>query len=135
MKKKLNPFTQNFDLVPFETFAKAFDPNAHHDVNSGYAVSDEWTNTVTKAIFKCTDNAAGAATWFNFVDASGNDLNMEVPFTNQTQVVIDHNFGKQPSVTVTDDTGEEIGVEVIHNTINQCTINMSTALSGNIILN
>ncbi len=135
MKKKLNPFTQNFDLVPFEVFSKATDPTVNDDVNAGYGVSDEWTNSVTKAIFKCTDNSAGAAVWFNFVNASSNDKNLVVPFTNKTGIQVNHNFGKYPSVTVTDASGEEITGEVIHNTLNQCTINFNTVVSGTIILN
>jgi len=135
MKKKLNPFTQNFDLIPFEVFSKTSDPTVNDDVNSGYGRGDEWTNTVTDQIFKCLNNTAGAAVWFNFVNAASNDKNLVVPFTNKTGVVINHNFGKYPSVTVTDASGEEITGEVIHDTLNQCTINFNTAISGTIILN
>ena len=135
MKKKFNPFTQNFDLVPFETYSKATDPTPGDDSQFGFAVGDEWTNYMSKAIFKCIDNAAGAAVWFNFVDASAVDKNKTFQFVNQTQKVIVHNFGKYPSVTVVDQTGEEIEVEVIYDSINQCTINLNTASSGVIILN
>jgi len=135
MKKILNPFTGNFDLVPFQTYNKAVDPTINDDTNLGYAQGDEWTNSVTQAIFKCIDNAAGAAVWFNFVNAAAVDKNKTFQFVNQTQKVIVHNFGKYPSVTVVDQTGEEIEVEVIYDSINQCTINLNTASSGVIILN
>jgi len=135
MKKKFNPFTGNFDLVPFETYSRAYDPTATCDASQGYAVGDEWTNTVTKGVFKCVDNTTGAAVWFNFVNADAQDKNLVVPFTNQTSVVIDHNFGKYPSVEVMDTTGETIEVEIIQNSVNRCSVNLNMATSGTIILN
>ena len=135
MKKKINHFTQNFDIISFETYQSTNDPTENNDASKGVAISDEWINTATGAIFKCTDATTGSAVWFNFVNAANNDKNLVVPFSNKTGIVINHNFGKYPSVTVMDTSNEEIEAEVIFNNLNRCTINLNTAISGTIILN
>jgi hypothetical protein len=134
MKKKFNPFTMNFDLVPFEVYNKPYDPDENCDNQHGYIIGDEWINIVTREIFKCVSNVSGEANWQSIVSASS-DKNLVVPFTNQSVITITHNFGKFPSVTILDENDEEIMADVDHISMNQCVITFNREFSGKVILN
>jgi len=134
MKKVFNPFTMNFDLVPFNVFQDSRNPNENDDNMAGYGINDEWTNTETMQCFKCTHNAQGEAMW-RLMSGGVSDKHLEYEFQNTSVVTLDHNFGKIPSVTILDDVDEEIMGDVDHISINRVVILFDREISGKIILN
>ena len=50
-----------------------------------------------------------------------------------TQKIVDHNLGQYPAVVVLDASDIEIECQVTHNTVNQCTLDFSEAISGRVI--
>ena len=134
MKKVFNPFTMNFDLVPFNVVQFARNPNETDDNMHGYGIGDEWINMITKGVFKCVFCASGEANWKPIVSGS-EDKNLQYPFTSQSTITITHNFGKFPSVTILDEFDEEIMADVDHVSINQCVITFNREVSGKIIFN
>jgi len=134
MKKVFNPFTMNFDLVPFNVYQFSRNPNENDDNMAGYNVGDEWTNTETYAVYKCSHNAQGEAMW-KCISASSTDKNREFYFTNTSVVVMDHFFGKIPSVTIVDEMEEEIMGDVDHVSVNRCVVTFNQEITGKIILN
>ena len=134
MKKVFNPFTMNFDLVPFNVYQFPTNPDENCDNMAGYNIGDEWTNTITMQCYKCTHNAAGEAMW-RMLSTSSSDKHLEYEFFNQSVVTLDHNFGKIPAVTILDDMDEEIMGDVDHITANRVVILFDRQLNGKIILN
>lgn len=65
----------------------------------------------------------------------GDDANFVYDFTNQSTLNFLHNLGKLPAVTIIDSTGDEVDGEVIHDSVNEITINFSASFSGSVILN
>ncbi len=134
MKKVFNPFTMNFDLVPFDVFKATRNPTENDDYMAGYSIGDEWINTVSNSVFICTQQMSGEAVWKPMVSTS-EDRNLVYPFVNQSVVTIVHNFGKFPSVTILDNLEEEIMADVDHVSNNQCVITFNSQVSGKVILN
>ena len=134
MKKVFNPFTMNFDLVPFNVYQEMRNPTENDDIASGYCIGDEWTNTETMQCYKCTRNAQGEAMW-RMLSTSSSDKHLEFEFTNQSIITLDHNFGKIPAVTILDDMDEEVMGDVDHISINRVVIMFDRELNGKIILN
>jgi len=44
-------------------FTSTSDPTANEDRDTGYAIGDEWVNTLSDVTFLCTDNTSSAAVW------------------------------------------------------------------------
>lgn len=65
----------------------------------------------------------------------GNDLNFSQAFTSSTSVVIVHNLGKIPSVTVIDGSGNRVHGDIDYTDLNNLTITFNTAFSGVAYLN
>tara|TARA_R110002096_G_C14619758_1_gene724049 strand:+ start:779 stop:1489 length:711 start_codon:yes stop_codon:yes gene_type:complete len=72
-----------------------------------------------------------------YVDAGtlGSDLNFSQAFTSTTSVVINHNLGKIPSVTVIDGSGNIVHGDIAYTDLNNLTITFNTAFAGNAYLN
>ena len=134
MKKAFNPFTENFDIVSIEVYKFPRNPNENDDNQSGYDIGDQWVNTETYQIYVCTHNATGEAMWRLLCNSWG-DKHLEYDFYNQCVVILDHNFGKFPAVTLTDDMGEEIIGDVDHFTNNRIVVTFDREVTGKIILN
>lgn len=60
-------------------------------------------------------------------------LQMVQSFTNQSEITIDHNLQKYPTVLVVDTTGRELVAEVTHVSTDQMVIRLNPAASGKII--
>ncbi len=134
MKKVFNPFTMDFDYVPFSIYQFPRNPDENCDSMAGYQIGDEWTNTESMQVYKCTHNATGEAMW-RILCNSSSDKHLEYDFYNQCVVILDHNFGKFPAVTLTDDMGEEIIGDVDHFTNNRIVVTFDREVTGKIILN
>jgi hypothetical protein len=134
MKKVFNPFTMNFDLVPFNVYQQTRNPGENDDTMAGFNIGDEWTNTETMQCFKCTHNATGEAMW-RCISVSSTDKNMVFYYCNATVVTMDHFMGKIPAVTIVDEMEEEIMGDVDHVSINRCVVTFNQEISGKIILN
>lgn len=63
------------------------------------------------------------------------DAHYEVPFTDLSTLVVQHNLGKKPAVTVIDSANTEIECEVVHNDNDSLTIYSSAQFSGMVVLN
>jgi len=60
---------------------------------------------------------------------------MQVPFTNQTSVTVNHNFGHYPLCQCLDSNGNIFQpMTVMNNSINEMTFTFESAKSGTIIL-
>jgi len=134
MKYIVNPFTSNLTPVPLKVYQFSRNPNENDDNMAGYSVGDEWVNTETYAVYKCSHNACGEAMW-KCISASTMDKNREFYFTNTSVVVMDHFFGKIPSVTIVDEMEEEIIGDVDHVSSNRCVVTFNQEITGKIILN
>jgi hypothetical protein len=56
------------------------------------------------------------------------------PFTNQTSVTVNHNFGGYPAVQVIDDNGAVlIPLTIVHASVNAFTVTFAISTSGNIV--
>ena len=53
------------------------DPTATDDINTRVELGDDWLNTVTGAVFKCTDATMGAAVWSQYIAGDGRDKKPE----------------------------------------------------------
>ena len=62
-------------------------------------------------------------------------LNFVQPFSAASTVVVPHNLGRYPSVTVFDSSGAEWETDVTHNSTMQLTVSMSVTFSGRVICN
>lgn len=62
------------------------------------------------------------------------DVALEVDFADQTVVVVNHDLGYNPKVTVIVESYEVQPVSVVHNTVNQLTVTFSAARTGTIRL-
>lgn len=60
----------------------------------------------------------------------GIDLTYSQAFTASASVVVTHNLGKYPSVTVVDSAGDEVFGDVRHDSANQLTIDFAAPFSG-----
>ena len=69
------------------------------------------------------------------VPVEGQDKHFEQTFSNVTQVVVNHNFGKLASVTVLDATGQEIWADEKNATLNSVTVEFTKPETGKIICN
>lgn len=78
-----------------------------------------------------------AETDHEYVDpgALGNDLNYTHVFASTTSVVIAHDLGKIPSVTVVDGSGNIVHGDILYTDLNNLTITFNTAFSGTVYLN
>lgn len=78
-----------------------------------------------------------AETDHEYVDLGliGNDLNYTHVFASTTTVVIPHNLGKIPSVTVQDGLGNTVYGDVAYTDLNNLTITFNTAFAGTAYLN
>ncbi len=86
----------------------------------------------TGQVLEKTSNADYATAWST---NSVSDKNFSQPFTSLSTVVVAHNLGKYPSVTVIDSAGDEVEGLVDHTSINQLTITFSAPFSGVAICN
>lgn len=75
----------------------------------------------------------GESTWKNLRQLP--KLSHTQEFIDQTEVLVNHNMGKYPSVYVTDTVGTEYEVGVRHLSENTLEISVTTAMSGKIICN
>lgn len=57
------------------------------------------------------------------------------PFTNSAVVVVNHDLGKYPAVTVVDTAGDEVIGDVSYDSINQLTVTFSSATGGTVYCN
>lgn len=74
---------------------------------------------------------------FTTLNLSGSEKRVEEPFTAQTSVVVDHNFGKTPgAVTFVDGATNEVSIpgHVIHNNLNRTTVTFGSPKSGKLVL-
>jgi hypothetical protein len=62
------------------------------------------------------------------------DRNFSQAF-NASSVVVNHNFGKYPSVIVIDSGGDEVVGNIVHNSANQLTITFSASFAGTVYCN
>ncbi len=63
----------------------------------------------------------------------GGDKYYKQDFTNVDSVVVSHNLGKYPSVHVLDAAETEYVVDVVHGSINQCTVSWNGLITGKVI--
>jgi hypothetical protein len=63
------------------------------------------------------------------------DSRYEQAFSNLSSIVVTHNLGKHPAVSVVDSAGDECVGDVIHTSVNSCTVNFSAPFSGTIFCN
>lgn len=63
------------------------------------------------------------------------DSSFTVSFTNQTSQVIVHNLGKYPNIVFKDNSGIEYDVNVVYDSLNQCTVSWNDTMSGTITCN
>jgi hypothetical protein len=98
-------------------------------------LTDTPDNKVGQALKLVRVNAA--ETDHEYVDpgALGNDLNYTHVFTSTTSVVIPHNLGKIPSVTVIDGSGNRVHGDITYTDLNNLTITFNTAFAGTAYLN
>lgn len=54
---------------------------------------------------------------------------------NASTVVVTHNLGKRPSVTVVNSAGDEVEGQVTHDSANQCTLVFSGSFVGTVYCN
>lgn len=67
---------------------------------------------------------------------SGNaDANFTYPFTALSVVVVTHNLGKYPAVSVIDSANDTVTGDIVHNSINQLTITFNAPFTGTVICN
>ncbi len=65
----------------------------------------------------------------------GEDAHYVQDFTATASVVVTHNLGKYPAVTVFDSAGDEVEGSVDHNSINSVTVAFSAPFSGKVVCN
>lgn len=58
---------------------------------------------------------------------------VEEPFTDESEIIIEHNLQKYPTVIVLDTTGRELMAEITHETVDRMIIRLNPASSGKII--
>lgn len=108
--------------------------------DANISISDINTNNATTTQHGFLPKLSGSsAQYLNGVGAfatpSSGVINsyLEVAFTSQTSVVVTHNFGARPVVSVIDNTNSVLIPESItHNSVNQFTVTFSYATTGNI---
>jgi hypothetical protein len=53
-------------------------------------------------------------------------------FINATEVAVPHNLGRNPTVTILDDSRAEVDARVVHTDVNNLTVFMNQPLSGTV---
>jgi len=77
----------------------------------------------------------GTTKFINLYTSSSDANYLEVPFEEQTEVVVDHDFGLYPAVQVVDSGLNDIICEIIHDSINTVRVMFTTSQTGKVILN
>lgn len=108
-----------------------------HIVNAGES-KKVTVDTLSDAVL---DNAAEVARTNDYNDLSNLpdlesiDNNYVMSFSGLATVIVNHNLGKFPSVTVISSAGDEIVGDVTHNTVNQLTITFNGSNTGTVTCN
>lgn len=68
-------------------------------------------------------------------DAAWKTPNYEQSFSSQSVVIVDHNLGRKPSVTVVDSAGDECEGDIVWDSENSLTLTFSAPFSGLVICN
>lgn len=71
----------------------------------------------------------------NLPDLAAIDKTFVMPFTGLATVVVTHNLGKYPSVTVLSSAGDEIIGDITHNSLNQFTLTFNGSNTGTVTCN
>ena len=79
-------------------------------------------NTIEQLVAKAAEILVAAGT-------------VEQPFVNSTSILVTHNLGRFPSVTVVDSAGTEYDVMATHHDTNTLTVTLNRPMSGRIICN
>jgi hypothetical protein len=66
---------------------------------------------------------------------AGTSVTFEQDFTNQSTIIVNHNLGHKPAVTIIDTTGDECIGDVDHTNSNQFVVTFSAPFSGTILCN
>lgn len=123
----------------FEIVSRANDNLPCDDPTGQGGTYDELTDTPDNKVghaLKLVRVNAGE-TDHEYVDPGtlGNDLNHTHVFTSTTSVVIPHNLGKIPSVTIVDGSDNIIYGDITYTDLNNLTITFNTAFAGTVYLN
>lgn len=116
------------------THTDGVNPGSTDDIDHGYANGMIWLNYYTNELFVCNDQTPGNAHWAHVNPST------DSTFLHQQQVpsavwTINHNLGKEPSVTVIDSAEQEVQGDVTYPTINQVVITFSAPFGGRARLN
>lgn len=71
----------------------------------------------------------------NLPDLAAIDKTFVMPFSGLATIVVNHNLGKYPSVTVLSSAGDEIIGDITHNSVNQFTLTFNGSNTGTITCN
>ena len=112
------------------TDCMAEDPNPTFD-----ELTDTPDNKSGKSLQLVRVNVAEDALEYVDAGALGSDLNYTHVFSSTTSVVINHDLGKMPSVTVVDGSGNIVHGDINYTDVNNLTITFKTAFSGTVYLN
>lgn len=68
-------------------------------------------------------------------DSPSSDKNYTQEFTNSASVLVEHNLGKMPAVTVINSAGDEVVGDIAHLNENELVVLFSNSFTGIIICN
>lgn len=128
--------TQNFVGVDYTLYL--FQPSGFSlsgDASDAFITASGATFVPPLSPCKITVEVITLTQFLCTIESVSDDKYYEIEFTNETSLLVTHNLGKQPSVTLLDTNGEEHEVSVDHIDNNSCTVSWNGSLSGKIICN
>lgn len=106
------------------------------------AVTDADIIVSATVVPNTVDSSGAIDTTINLNQTDGGVIPIEltqsfrhIQSSNSTSWVVTHNLGYRPSVTIIDIDGDVVNGDIVYNTLNQLTLNFSTAIKGEAYLN
>lgn len=69
----------------------------------------------------------------NFTICYYKRMGVEIPFSNQSEVIVSHNLGRYVAVQILDENGRVCGSKIVFNTLNSFTVDFGGVFSGTVV--
>jgi hypothetical protein len=109
----------------------AYVRNSEENYPSGYYYVEHQSesNIATRQ----SDGSLSNYKWSRFGLSTSSIVKM-VPFTNQSIIIVAHNFGYNPTIVIIDSDGSEIEGQITHTNLNTSQINFNIQKTGTVTL-
>ena len=124
------------DLIPE---LRALEPVTRAEVNSLIKLDDlvgqYWRYQIYIDVFARRSAVDVPISYPEIPTSSGDDLRFVYTFNDLSEIIVNHNFGKYPSVRVEDSAGDDIELDIEYIDLNTVKLTSSASFSGTVYCN